>query len=120
MSHTLCWFDLDVKNLERAVTFYHHVLNRQLDTFDYEGHRGAVFSHEHHDVAGCLVESTDFKPNDGGLLPYFNVEGRLDASLKEVEKYGGQIIAPKHAIGPNGFRAIILDSEGNRVALHSM
>ena len=50
---------------------------------------------------------------------YLNANGRLDEALAAVEANGGQIIQPKQSIGPYGFRAIILDSEGNRIALHS-
>ena len=48
-----------------------------------------------------------------------NASGRLDEAVAAVPVNGGSVIKPKHAIGPFGFRAIILDSEGNRVALHS-
>jgi hypothetical protein len=32
---------------------------------------------------------------------------------------GGKILNAKHQIGPYGFRAVIQDSEGNQIALHS-
>ena len=50
---------------------------------------------------------------------YLNANGRLDEALAAVATHGGKVIQSKHAIGPFGFRAIIIDSEGNRVALHS-
>jgi uncharacterized protein len=50
---------------------------------------------------------------------YLNANGRLDDALAEVTVHGGKIVQFKHAIGPFGIRAIILDTEGNRVALHS-
>jgi hypothetical protein len=43
----------------------------------------------------------------------------LDDALVKVGANGGKVIQPKHQIGPFGFRAIVLDSEGNRIALHS-
>jgi len=45
--------------------------------------------------------------------------GRLDEAIATVEPNGGKIVQPKDAIGPNGFRAVVMDSEGNRIALHS-
>ena len=48
-----------------------------------------------------------------------NAHDRLDETLKEVEKNGGRVLAQKHSIAPFGFRAIVLDSEGNGIALHS-
>jgi predicted enzyme related to lactoylglutathione lyase len=50
---------------------------------------------------------------------YLNASGRLDEAVAAVPMNGGSVIKSKHAIGPFGFRAIVIDSEGNRVALHS-
>ena len=56
------------------------------------------------------------RPQDGPLI-YLNCEGRLDAAIATVETNGGKIApAAKHQIGPYGFRAVVLDSEGNRIA----
>jgi len=54
-----------------------------------------------------------------GIADLSNASGRLDAAIDAVVPNGGKVIKPKHPIGPYGHRAIILDSEGNRVALHS-
>ncbi len=43
----------------------------------------------------------------------------FDEAISAVESRGGKVLQPKHQIGPHGFRAVDLDSEGNRVALHS-
>jgi predicted enzyme related to lactoylglutathione lyase len=50
---------------------------------------------------------------------YLNANGRLDEAVAAVPANAGSVIEAKHAIGPFGFRAIVIDSEGNRVALHS-
>jgi uncharacterized protein len=71
------------------------------------------------EVGACLVNSTDDRPSDRGLLIYLNANGRLDEAIAAVVPCGGRVLKPKHAIGPYGWRAVILDSEGNRVALHS-
>jgi predicted enzyme related to lactoylglutathione lyase len=52
-------------------------------------------------------------------LLYLNADGRIHEAVKLAEANGGVVKEPIHPIGPNGFRAIIIDSEGNRVALHS-
>jgi predicted enzyme related to lactoylglutathione lyase len=54
------------------------------------------------------------------MLIYLNAQGRLDDAVSAVESNGGKVLLPAHPIGPHGFRAVVLDSEGNRVALHSM
>jgi predicted enzyme related to lactoylglutathione lyase len=53
-------------------------------------------------------------------LIYLNCEGRLDVAIAAVGLNGGKVIQYKHQIGEHGFRAIVLDTEGNRIALHSM
>ena len=52
--------------------------------------------------------------------PPASVGQRIDEAIESVEPSGGKILQPKESIGPYGFRAIFLDTEGNRVALHSM
>jgi hypothetical protein len=51
---------------------------------------------------------------------YLNVDGRIVDAVKAVNAAGGKVLQETHQIGPYGFRAIFQDSEGNRVALHSM
>ena len=55
----------------------------------------------------------------GGPLLYLNANGRLDQAVAAAAANGGKVVEPKHQIGPHGYRAIVLDSEGNRIALHS-
>lgn len=50
---------------------------------------------------------------------YYNVIGYLEDALEQVKKQGGEVLQAAHSIGPCGHRAICLDSEGNRIALHS-
>jgi predicted enzyme related to lactoylglutathione lyase len=57
---------------------------------------------------------------NSGFLVYLNADGRIQHAVKQVEKLGGKVVEPIHSIGPHGFRALVIDSEGNRVALHSM
>lgn len=120
MSHTVCWVDLPVSDLDRGISFYSKVLDRSLEKQEYEGTAFAFFAHEKGEVAGCLVEKgKNMEPKTDGPLIYFSVNGRLDQAIELAEQNGGTIKEAKHSIGPHGFRAIIMDSEGNRVALHS-
>lgn len=119
MANQIVWFDIPVKDLERANRFYGAVLGCTIKKESFEGGDIGVLPHEGNDVAGCLHVSDKDRPSDHGPLMYFNVNGRLDAAVGEVEKQGGKVLTPKEPIGPYGFRAIVLDSEGNRIALHS-
>jgi hypothetical protein len=69
-------------------------------------------------TTGC--EGHKCEPSQHGPLLYFNCQGRLDEAVAAVEPNAGKVLQPKHPIGPYGFRAVVLDSEGNRIALHSM
>ena len=77
---------------------------------------GAIIAGE---PSGCLFTSAEEKPTEKGIMIYLNANGRLDDAIAAVTPNGGKIVQPKQPIGPFGFRAIIIDSEGNRVALHS-
>jgi predicted enzyme related to lactoylglutathione lyase len=115
------WFDLPITDLERAVRFYSAVLGAAVQKQQFSGINFAVLPHEEGAVSGCLVPSDGekIKPSAHGPLLYLNCQGRLDQAIAAVESNGGKILQPKHPIGPYGFRALVLDSEGNRIALHS-
>lgn len=116
MSNTINWFDLPVINLQRAINFYHRVLNVDISE-EFPG--VAVISHQQNDVAGCLYVSDTYQPSIHGALLYFNVTGRLKEAIATAEEHGATIEQPLHPIGPHGYRSILIDCEGNRVALHS-
>ena len=70
-------------------------------------------------VGGCLVVKPEEIAGDGGPLLSLNVDGRIREAEAKVTELGGEVLESTHMIGPHGHRAIVLDSEGNRVALHS-
>ena len=120
MSNRIVWVDIPVLDLERAIAFYSAVLGSQVTK---EGGPGFVFGllpHSGSDVGGCLYSpGADNAPSKVGPLIYLNAEGRLAQAVQAVTAQGGQVLHATHQIGPHGFRAIVLDSEGNRVALHA-
>src|SRR5262249_40853801 len=120
MAHQVVWFDIPVLDLDRAIRFYSAVLGAPVKKESFPGMSMGVLPHEANDVGGCLHQSSTENPSDHGPLLYLNAQGRLDQAIAAVEANGGKILQPKHAIGPYGHLAIILDSEGNRLALHSM
>ncbi len=116
MTNRIVWFDVPASDLERAMNFYSKVLDVEISE-EFPG--VAVMSHEQGEVAGCVFKSEEIQPSDQGTLLYFNVSGRLNEAVSAAEECGGTIKEPVHAIGEFGHRAIVIDSEGNRIALHS-
>ena len=112
------WFDVPVADLDRAAEFYAAVLAVKVHKEQFEGTSFCVLDH-HDGNGGCLIENQAEVASDKGLLVYMNVNQRLRDAVAAVTKHGGKVVKEIHPIGPHGFRAVVLDSEGNRIALHS-
>jgi predicted enzyme related to lactoylglutathione lyase len=119
MVNQIVWVDIPVLDLDRAIRFYSAVLGAQLAKQEFGEMVLALLPHADQNVSGCLFKSDKEKPSDHGPLIYLNAQGRLDQAIAAVEANGGKVLQPKHQIGPHGYRAVIRDSEGNRMALHS-
>jgi len=86
---------------------------------DYQGMAIGLLPNSGQGVSGCLFYSEKEKPSDQGPMIYLNCDLRLDDAVAAVEPNGGKILKAKHQIGPYGLRAVVIDSEGNKIALHS-
>ena len=111
------WFDIPVADLDRAASFYREVLGVGVVKETYGDFSFCVIDHQDGN-GGCLVHNKE-EIAAGGVLIYLNANGRIRDAVGKVVPNGGSIIQDTHAIGPHGFRAVVLDSEGNRIALHS-
>ena len=121
MSNTFVWVDIPVLDLDRAIRFYSAVVGQPVDKIGGPGFNFGLFKHEGNSVGGCLIEPEEgVAPSLTGPLVYIDAGDRLDAAVAAAQAHGGKVLKGKHSIAPNGFRAVIADSEGNRVALHSM
>ena len=119
----IVWMDIPVEDLSRATKFYSHLMGLEFSIQEHGGMKFSLCPHSDNESAFCLVIEPNFKPcdiNHHAPLIYLNVEGRMDQAVKNATEYGGKIIKAKEQIGPYGFRAILLDSEGNCIALHSI
>lgn len=112
------WFDIPVADLDRAAAFYRAVLAIDVQKQEFDGFAFCFLAHDQGN-GGCLVPGAEGITSTGGILVYLNVDRRIRAAMVEVERCGGKVQDPVHPIGPHGFRAIVEDSEGNRIALHS-
>jgi len=114
------WFEIPVKDMNRAIGFYEHTLGLKLEKGDLGPLKMAFFPMSP-DVIGCagaLVMGTEYKPSQTGVTIYFTAPD-IPATLKRAAEKGGKVQQEKKSIGEHGFIAFLEDSEGNRVALHS-
>ena len=116
--NNVVWVDIPVSDLDRSIAFYSAVLGAPVSKEEMEGFTFGVFMHEQGN-GGCLVLKEEEVSADRGILVYMNVNGRIRDAVNRVTSNGGSVIHEIHGIGPHGFRAIVKDSEGNRLALHS-
>ena len=112
------WFDLPVADLERASRFYAAVLGIAVSPVKAGNVNFAVLEHGPDGNGGCLIPNAK-EVSAAGILVYMSVEGRIRDAVAQTQKHGGRVLKATESIGPHGFRAIVLDSEGNRIALHS-
>jgi predicted enzyme related to lactoylglutathione lyase len=114
------WFEIPVKDMNRAKSFYEHVFGLEL-SLNQMGHIQMGWFPMVQDGAGAtgtLVKGEGYTPSHSGTLIYFSVTD-IDAALKKINDQGGKTLSPRTSIGEYGFYALFEDSEGNRVALHS-
>lgn len=113
------WFEIPVKDLDRAGKFYEKVFDVKLTI---EGHVAFFpYAKEGPGAAGSLTKFESYEPSHSGTLMYLGVDD-IDEALRRVNANGGKTLLPKTKIGISefGFIAHFEDCEGNRVGLHSM
>ena len=121
MINAINWFEIPVTNFERAKQFYETLFAAAIMEMPFPGGRyGMLPSDMQTGVGGGIVQGEGFTPSATGTIVYLNGGEDLATPLAKIEAAGGKVIMPKTAIGPNGFMAHFMDTEGNRVALHSM
>ena len=119
MKNALNWFELFVTDLDRATRFYETLLGISLRRGDFGGMPMAVFPYDG-GVGGALVKHPQRKPTAEGGLVYLDATDKLDACVERTKRAGGEVVMPRTPIGENGFIAMVRDSEGNVIGLHSM
>lgn len=122
--NAVSWFEIPTKDLGRAQRFYETILDITFTPLDLENFKMRMFPiTDPLGVGGALMQSADFyKPSaTDGPLVYLNANPDVQNVLDKVEKAGGKILVQKTQISPeHGYMAIILDTEGNRIAFHSV
>lgn len=120
--HAVNWFEIPVKDIDRAQSFYEKLLDAKLKRETMGPHTMVFFPCDDEAVGGCLQIGEGMpEPSTQGSLVYLNAKPSLDAVLARVESAGGRITTPKVQLpGDLGVFAHITDTEGNRVGLHAL
>jgi len=120
VSNQFVWVDIPVVDLDRAIAFYSAVLGGAVSREGGPGFFFGLLPQAGSAVSGCLYQpGPENGPSQHGPLVYLNARGRLREAVQAVQEHGGYVVQSIHQIGEHGWRAIVVDSEGNRIALHA-
>jgi uncharacterized protein len=125
MQNAISWFEIPTTDIDRAQKFYETIFGITMIPMDMPNIKMRMFPLDDMmtQVGGALVDSSGFhkaSATDGPLI-YLNANPDVQLVLDKVEAAGGKIVMPKTEISPEyGFMAVFMDSEGNRIALHSV
>lgn len=114
------WFELYVQDMNRAKAFYESVFAVTLEFLPGTEYEMWSFpmDMERYGSPGALIKMEGCPSGPGGTLVYFSCEDCATESARAVEA-GGTIFKEKFSIGPYGFIALVQDTEGNLIGLHS-
>jgi predicted enzyme related to lactoylglutathione lyase len=121
MNNPVGWFEIYVQDMTRAKAFYTAVFDAEFTHIESPGMALFAFGMDaaSYGAAGALVHMPGFDAVGNSVLVYFRSED-CNIELQKAVAAGGQIQKPKTSIGPNGHIALIVDTEGNMIGLHSM
>src|SRR5688500_9396585 len=120
MSSVINWFDIPAINFDRAIKFYETVLGISLIRENMLGAQIGIFPAKPGEATGAILTRDGATPGTTGATIYLKAGNDLSAALGRVDGAGGKIVHPKTFIKEGwGYFAIVLDTEGNTVGLHS-
>lgn len=121
MDNMINWFEIPVTDFNRAKKFYETMLGIQLERIEMHGMVMGFFPADGQNVSGAIVQGEDQKPSTDGSTLYLNGGEDLSGALNRAKGAGATVIVPKTQISPEqGYFAMFIDTEGNRIALHSI
>ena len=121
-SNTAVWFEIPAIRFERAVKFYRDILDVKIVEEEMGDLKMGLFPHDDKSlVSGAIIFGKNFKPSRNGSIVYLNGGDNLATVLSKIDDAGGNVLIPKTHLGDEiGYIAHFIDSEGNRVGIHSM
>jgi predicted enzyme related to lactoylglutathione lyase len=113
------WFEIPAYNHYRSVTFYNYIYGIQMTSVELNGFAMGFFPAEN-GIGGAIVSGPGCVPSEIGPLLYLNGGEDLNNVLSKVNEAGGRVVMEKTFLSESaGYFAMFIDSEGNRLALHS-
>lgn len=113
------WFEIPAINFQQSVDFYNTIFGIEMER-NFNGNYAMAFFPAEGGIGGAVVAGPGSTPGDSGPLLYLNAGEDLSIVLDRVEPAGGRIVMPKTLINEeSGYFAVFIDSEGNKLALHS-
>ena len=117
------WFEIPAADISRAKKFYETILGITMPDLELgNGLKMALFPTESDGIGGALAQHSDFYfPGHHGTLVYLNANPGIQPILDRIPAAGGMVLVPRtHISDDYGYMAVFQDSEGTRVALHSV
>lgn len=118
------WFEIYVQDMPRARKFYESMLSIKLEKlsdpgpgvaemFTFPMQQGAA------GATGALTKMVKGGPSGNGIIVYFSCAD-CATECSRAAANGGSVMKEKLSIGRYGYIALVTDTEGNTVGLHSM
>ncbi|MEM8873245.1 MAG: VOC family protein [Planctomycetota bacterium] len=121
-TNPVVWFEIYVQDMDRAKAFYEKVLGKTLDKLDSPDPSMLMYNFPMDEkgagAAGALCKMGDVPSGPGGTMVYFHCDDVAN-EIGRVAEAGGVVKQEKMSIGPYGFIAMALDTEGNMIGFHS-
>ncbi len=120
-THAVSWFEIPTTDFERSKAFYSAIFDFEMPVMDMGPTRMGFLPHEQGvGVGGAIVHGEGVEPSADGTTVYLAGGADLSIVLDRVANAGGKVVIAKTLIAPEmGYYAIFIDSEGNKVGLHS-
>ena len=114
------WFEIPVTDFDRAKNFYETIFDISMQTNESHGYKMAFFPSFENKISGAICYGEGYIPSGAGSIVYFNANPDVNLVLDRAILAGGRIIVPKTLVAEGaGYYAFVVDTEGNRIALHS-
>ena len=119
MENLVTWFEIPVKDVDRAMEFYTAVFGFEFHRAQDGAQQWAFFPFPEHRAGGSLTLAEGYEPGSDGPIIFLYAGQDLREPLSRVEAAGGRVVRGRTSVGEHGFVAWIQDTEGNRIGMHS-